>query len=125
MAGTVTIEESAFEGVSKIKWSWASTAGGAADLVTTRAYYGEVLALVTNPDDVDAPTALYDVVVEDAEGYDVMQGAGADRSATATETAVPTAKSVAFGTLTVKVTNAGAAKKGTVVLYVAGGRLPR
>lgn len=120
MAGTVTVEESSFGGVCKIKWSWTSTAGGAADLVTTKSYYGEVLALVTNPDDSAAPTAAYDITITDADSYDVMQGAGANRDATNTETAVPTATSVAFGALTLNVTNAGSAKAGTAVLYIQG-----
>lgn len=118
MAGTITVTESIHTPVKKIKWSWTSTAGGAADLITNESYYGQVLALVTNPDDVDAPTTLYDITVTDAEGYDVMQGAGANRSATATETAVPTATSAAHGKLTLNVTNAGDTKKGTAVLYI-------
>lgn len=124
MAGTVTLLESAGAGILKVRWEWESTAGGAADKATVHGYFGEVLALVTIPDAVAAPTALYDVTVEDSEGYDVLQGAGADRSAAAQETAVPTAKSVAFGPLTLKVTNAGATKKGVAILYVQGRRLP-
>jgi len=48
----------------------------------------------------------------------VMQAAGANRSATATQTVVPTATSVAHGTLTINVTNAGNAKKGVAILYI-------
>jgi len=118
MAGTVTVLETTFAPVKKIKWSWTSTAGGAADLITVNALYGQVIAMVTIPDATDAPTDNYDITITDAEGYDVMQAAGANRSATATQTVVPTATSVAHGTLTINVTNAGNAKKGVAILYI-------
>ena len=120
MAGTVTVTESSFAGVSKIRWAWTSTAGGAADKVTVSAYYGEVLALVTIPDGTAVPTNLYDLTVTDAEGYDVLQAVGADRSSSATETANPTKKTAGFGTLTLNVTNAGNAKSGVAILYILG-----
>lgn len=122
MAGTVTVEESHFLGVSKIKWSWTSAVGGAADLITPHSYYGEVLALVTNPG-ATAPTDDYDITITDADGYDVMQGAGADRDTTNTETAVPASTSIAFGQLTLNVAAAGDAKVGTATLYIKGGRM--
>jgi hypothetical protein len=123
MAGTVTVEESHFGNVSKIKWTWTSSAGGVADLVTSRSYYGEVLALVTDPGST-APDDNYDLTITDSEGFDVLQGAGANRDTANTETAVPTATSVAFGTLTLNVSNAGAAKDGVAILYIQGSRLP-
>ncbi len=124
MAGTVVVEESCFQGVCRIKWSWTSTAGGAADLISARSYYGEVLALVTIPGAGGvAPTTLYDLTVVDADGYDVLQAAGADRSATVVETAVPTKASPVFGKLTLNVANAGNAKQGVAILYVRGAPL--
>lgn len=123
MAGTVTVTETSLVNVHKIRWTWTSTAGGAADLVTAGAYAAEVLALVTNPDDSAAPTDNYDVTITDAEGYDVMQAAGADRDTANTETATPAKTSVAFGQLTLNVTNAGSAKSGVAILYLRGIRL--
>lgn len=122
MAGTVTVTESSVGNVHKIKWTWTSTAGGAADLITTCDYGAEVLALVTDPD-ATAPTDDYDITITDPEGYDVMQGAGANRDTANTETAVPTATSVAFGPLTLNVTNAGNAKSGVAILYLKGVKL--
>lgn len=122
MAGTVTVSETSVGNVHKIKWTWTSTAGGAADLVTTCDYGAEVLALMTDPGTA-APTDDYDITITDSEGYDVMQGAGANRDTTNTETAVPTAKSIAFGPLTLNVTNAGNAKEGVAVLYLLGIKL--
>lgn len=118
MAGTVTVEESTFDpGVKKIKWSWTSDASGNADLITTNYYFGQVMALVTDPG-ATAPTDDYDITITDVEGYDVMQGAGANRDTANTETAVPTAASVAFGKLTLNVSNAGDSKQGTAILYI-------
>lgn len=117
MAGTVTVTESIFAPVKKIKWAWTSSAGGEADKVTTNAYFGQVIALVTDPGST-APDDDYDITITDVEGYDVMQGAGLNRDTSNTETAVPTATSVAFGTLTLNVTNAGAAKQGVAILYI-------
>ena len=118
MAGTVTVTESTHTAVKKIKWSWTSDGSGNADLITTKAYYGQVIALYTDPDGSAAPTDLYDITITDTEGYDVMQGAGANRATATNQTAVPTATSVAFGTLTLNVSNAGAAKAGVAVLYI-------
>lgn len=67
-----------------------------------------------------APTDDYDITIVDAEGYDVMQGTGANRDTSNTETATPTKKSVAFGPLTLNVANAGDSKVGVAVLYIQG-----
>jgi hypothetical protein len=123
VAGTVTVAETSIVNVHKVKWTWTSTAGGAADLVTPGIYGARVLALVTDPDGSAAPDDNYDVTVTDSEGYDVLQGAGANRDTANTETAVPTAESVAFGKLTLNVSNAGNAKSGVAILYLQGVKL--
>ena len=51
MAGTVTVLETTFAPVKKIKWSWTSTAGGAADLITVNALYGCLLYTSPSPRD--------------------------------------------------------------------------
>ena len=122
MAGTVTVTETSLVHIHKIKWTWTSSAGGAADLVTAGSYAGRVIALVTDPGST-APDDNYDITITDAEGYDVMQGAGANRDTANTETAVPTAESVAFGPLTLNVSAAGAAKVGVAILYIQGAKL--
>lgn len=122
-AQIANVEESAFEGVCKVKWTWTSAADGSVVLASEKSYYGEVVALVTDPG-ATAPTASYDITIPDPDGYDVMQGAGANRHTANTETAVPTARSVAFGKLTLTIANAGDAKTGTTTLYILGKRLP-
>jgi len=122
VAGTVTVTETSIGNIHKVKWAWTSSAGGAADLVTAGVYAGRAIALVTDPGST-APDDNYDITITDSEGYDVMQGAGANRDTSNTETAVPTATSVAFGTLTLNVSNAGPAKVGVAVLYIEGVKL--
>lgn len=123
MAGTVTILESYFGDVAKLKWAWTSSAGGAADLESALSYYGEVLHALFDPG-ATAPTDDYDATIVDEEGYDVLQGGGANRDTANNEVVVPTARSLAFGKLTLHITNAGNAKNGVVILYVKGLRLP-
>ncbi len=122
MAGTVTVAESSIVNVHKIKWTWTSSAGGVADLITAGTYAGEVLALLTDPGTA-APDDNYDITITDPEGYDVMQAAAINRHTTTTQTVAPTAKSVALGALTLNVAAAGAAKSGVAVLYILGVKL--
>lgn len=123
MAGTVTVTEETIGNVHKIKWTWISTAGGAADLVTTKAYGGIVRNLRTVPaGGGSAPTDDYDITITDPDGLDVMLGAGANRDTAVTENAVPGSTSTAHGKLTLNVTNAGATKGGTATLYIQGGQ---
>lgn len=119
MAGTVVKTEETFGTVKKVKFEWTSDAAGAADAVTSNAYSGVIERLVTIPDGAAAPTTLYDVVVNDEDSTNVLMGAGADRSATVTEQVLASSLGiVANDVLTLAVTNAGATKKGIVILYI-------
>jgi hypothetical protein len=120
-AGTVTAVETTFSSVKKIVWSWTSgtgAEGGTASGTTTAPFDGEILALITDPG-ATAPTDNYDVTVTDADGHDVLLGAGADRDTVNTEyVAKASLGAVAASKLTLNITNAGDAKVGVVVLYV-------
>jgi hypothetical protein len=120
MAGTVTVTESVHTPIKKIRRAWTATAGGAADLITSNAYYGNIQALVTIPDAGVAPTTLYDITITDTETVDVLSAVGANRSATATESVCPAliAGNAVFGTLTLNITNAGNGGKGVTILYI-------
>lgn len=120
MAGTVTATEITHTSAKKLIWDWLSSAGGAADHTTTFAFDGRLVGLITIPDGGGtAPTADYDVAITDADGHDVLLGAGANRSATATEFVAEASLAAVCGSkLTLAVTNAGNAKGGTVVLFV-------
>ncbi len=119
MAGTVTTTEEVFSNVKKITFAWICSAGGAADATTTKYYTGDVLRAVAIPDGTTAPTALYDVVVNDDDSVDVLDGAFANLSATLTTQVGPLgAATVANAKLTLAVTAAGDTKKGKIILYI-------
>lgn len=140
MAGTVTIEKQSHgntdfnrQPVTKWTFAWESDASGDADLNTQEAKLGFVSGTIERvvfiPDGTDAPTTLYDVKINDEDGLDVLGGQGADLSATVANQVQPgipltdgTTTSVAPVTvnniLDLVVSNAGNAKKGTVVLYL-------
>lgn len=120
MAGTVTTTEVVHGIVKKVTFAWTSSAGGAADATTTKVYDGKIVGVATIPSGGGtAPTTLYDVAINDADGHDVLLGAGADRSATVTEFKAETVVgAIAGSALTLAVTNAGASKQGTVIVWV-------
>lgn len=119
MAGTVTTTETTHGNVKKIVFAWTSSAGGAADATTTNPYDGKIIGFATIPSGVTAPDDNYDVVINDADGHDVLLGAGANRDTANTEYVAETSVAGApASTLTLAVTNAGAAKLGTVILWI-------
>ncbi len=83
---------------------------------------GTLLRLMTNPG-TPAPTAAYDVVIEDEDGFDVLGGLGANRSATITEEGEikgTTYRRIVGSALTLKISgNIVNGAKGIVRLYVA------
>lgn len=121
-AGTVVTTETTYTSIRRVKFAWTSSAGGAADATTTGFYTGQILAIVTDPDGTDVPTADYDIVVNNDDGVDIFNGAGANKSATVTET-ISATLGVDLGVavaskLTLAVTNAGASKKGIVWIFL-------
>lgn len=118
--GTVTITEETFSHVKKIKFDWTSDANGKATKETAESYTGQIVRLVTVPGAApNAPTASYDVVVNDEDATDVLMGGGADRSATGTEqVGAANLGYVANDRLSLSITDAGATKKGVAYLYI-------
>lgn len=121
-AGTVVTTETTHTSVKRVKFAWTSSAGGAADATTTGFYTGQILAIATDPDGTDVPTANYDVAINDDDGVDVLNGAGANKSDSLTET-ISASLGVSLGyvvssKLTLAVTNAGNAKKGVVYVFI-------
>ena len=121
MAGTVTVGEQRFSSIRKVTFTWVSSAGGAADAVTTYPVDGDLLAVYQVPDGGGTqPTNLYDVVVTDSGGIDVLNALGANLS-NAANTIKRTSDGllpVAASLLTLAVTNAGNAKGGQTILYI-------
>ena len=111
MAGTITqtLDRRGGVGVITLTATADSGDGSFPDTVLDAKISGKLLALETNPG-ATAPTALYDIALDDAEGHDVLEGLGDNRSATDTEKVAvllsslhpPVAKS---DVLTFKITN--------------------
>ena len=124
MAALVTLTEETFGVIKKIKWQWTAHTDGkvaktTTNAVTTKAYNGELVRLVTIPDGTSAPDAGYDVYAYDEDETDALIAGGLDRSATATEqVAASSLGVVANDKLTLYVENAGSGGKGTTILYV-------
>lgn len=120
--GTVTVTTTTLSDLRAWKYSlaWVSDAAGNVNtnLQTFRA--GNLVQIKYIPDGGGtAPTALYDIVLNDPNGVDFLGGGGANLSATVSTT-VPVAVPLLYdGTITLDlvVTNAGVSKGGTVILW--------
>ena len=117
--GTCTVSEETFGTVKKITFTWTSDDDGKVTKTTTNAYSGEVIRLVTNPDDDAAPDDNYNVVINDEDGNDVLMGGGATRDTATTEQVLASSLGcVANDKLSLSITSAGAANKGVVYVYI-------
>lgn len=87
MAGSVTVAHYAIGHVRRVEVSWTGDAAdGTVPATVLPSFEGRLLALVTNPGAV-APTNLYDITMPTGIGDDRLQGVGANRSTTNTESA--------------------------------------
>lgn len=142
MAGSVTMtsnEVAGSGGVTKYSLAWVSDAAGAVSGNAVALKPGTIIAVEFVPDSGGTqPTDLYDVTsLADAEGVNMFDdGAGASIGANLSNTTashkVPFigGGSVTYvrhwlqgGSYTLNVSNAGNAKGGTVVIFVAPGVL--
>lgn len=128
MAGTVTTTRELLGGGSKViqkhTIDWVSDASGNADLSIN--LFGFILKAVTDPG-AAAPTASYDITLVQ-NGVDMAGGILADRHTTNNEVVYGLAKNgtdiaplppFLCGDHTFTVANAGNAKSGQVILYLA------
>ena len=130
MAGTLSISYQIVRSIRKITLDWLSDAAGAVSGTSTVKLNGTLLRVVFIPDSGGTqPSDLYDVVLNDDNGIDVLAGQGANLSNAAASDVVPgvplkdgTTTSVSVvpldDTLTLVVSNAGNAKGGNVLLYL-------
>lgn len=119
MVVTTTVDRGG--SITKVIWDWLSDdADGTATGVTTPEVDGDILGLTTIPDGGGAaPSVDYDVTITDADGHDILLGAGADRHTSATEHVVGSSMAAAASSLlTLNVSNAGNANAGVVILYL-------
>ena len=114
------LTERTWGSVKKITFAWTSDALGDATAVTTQQYDGAIQRLVTVPGTAgDQPTNLYDVVVQDGDGVDVLFGEGEDRSNVNTEQVNAASLGiVGYSTLTFVISGAGDSNTGVVHLYI-------
>lgn len=119
MAGTVVNTEVTYTSPKKIKFDWLSDGAGASDSTTTAKLNGVILLVTTVPDGgATAPDDNYDVVLTSPDGVDLLAGQGLNRSQTLTQFVNSGMGALADETLTLGVTNAGAANGGLVYVYI-------
>lgn len=125
MAGTLTLTTGSQVRVGRNRvityvFAWTSTSGGAVSANAKTLQNGLIVSVKFVPGTSgDQPTDNYDVVLNDADGADVLFGAGANRSnAAASVVRLDPPYVHAGGTLDLVVANAGDTKKGTVSVSV-------
>jgi len=120
-------------GDNVITIEWTSATGGAVSCNIASTYAGALpdyaakptkitgflRAVETDPDGTTAPSADYDIELNDPNGYDIVDGNLADRSDTDTEVVVPTSPIYCDFEIALAITNAGDEKKGVVKLFLA------
>ncbi|ANS03537.1 hypothetical protein [uncultured Mediterranean phage uvDeep-CGR2-KM21-C338] len=120
MAGSVTITYSDHATVKYVQWSWTSDASGDVSGTDTKILSGVALRFATNPGST-APTANYDIVINDEDAIDIAAGGLANRHTSDSEqllTGGDAKDGAAFmGALSLVVSNAGNAKEGVLRMY--------
>jgi predicted RNA methylase len=129
--GTVTQTYYSAGNVRKVAFAVTAdaAAGTVPNTVLTTAIEGRLLAIETNPGST-APTDNYDITLEDGEGFDVLQGVGANRDTANTERAAIVIASTSLhpvvdetDVLTLKIANnsVNSATITVVIYYALGG----
>jgi hypothetical protein len=118
MAGTVAIIHQNHRTVGKILLDWLSDSSGNVNGTLTAVVSGILYRVAFIPDGGGTqPSDLYDVVLDDVDGVDVLAANGANLS-NATSSQHTDAGRAIDGKLELKITNAGDAKGGLVALYI-------
>lgn len=121
MAATCSItrtkdESTNYKQIGEVTFDWVADVDGDCSSESID-IYGHITNIITVPDGDNAPTADYDLSLIDSDQADILGGAGANRSATATERAIVTGGYVA-GSCSLKIENAGNGGAGTVrIIY--------
>lgn len=127
MAQIATVEIRGYGKISEIHVPWTSHTDGTVS-IELGTFANKIIGFTTDPGSA-APTDDYDVVVNNPRGVDVLQGQGANRDTSTTETIMESEAdgvtgAVHFlpliGVCTLEITNAGSAKTGQFTLYIEG-----
>jgi len=126
-AGTVVQTHQRHRTIKTIRFDWTSTTGGAAEDQTDVLVSGRVLRVCFIPGaGANQPTNNYDVIIEDSDGIDVLQGLGANLGNINATDVFPALTNGTNGNsipvavdskLALIIINAGSAKTGSVVIY--------
>lgn len=122
MTELVTITEVAEQhGYQKISFLYVTHTDGTATGETTGDYSGKIAYVISDPG-ATAPTEGWDFQIQNEDNFDLLNGAGTDRSASITEYLHGDKDGLGCAVkekLTLEVENAGNTKGGTVVVYIA------
>ena len=126
MSGTVVTTEQVLYGMKKVKFEWTSSTGGDATKTTKVSYDGLVYRVIIAPGSSGAtPSANYAVAINDDDGYDIINGLGADCSTGSTDHyGISTGGdarsplSAVSSKLNLAVSGAGSANTGEVIVYI-------
>lgn len=124
MAGSITVTTTQVGALTQYSVAWVSDSSGNVSASSFAVKSGELMQVMFTPDGGDTqPSNAYDMAIADANGADVLAGAGADLSNSTATAAVPTIstyfrRQVVAGNLTPNISNAGSAKGGTVALLI-------
>lgn len=124
MAGTFVETYNTWGSVKELYWRITSAAGGSADKSADVPINGRITTLIIEPHATDVPTNLYDIIIDDDWGLDILDGQGANLVNTTTYIFCPNAgigtKKIDYlmcnSKLHVALANAGNAK--TVSVFV-------
>ena len=115
------LSPSDYKPCAMVRWAFTTDASGDVSEETTATINGQISRVVTNPDNADTPTTLWDLTLKDEDGVDILTGDGADRDAAdsgASEQIAPCPQCPAIRSkLTFTVANGGNTKKGVVKVY--------
>ena len=127
MAESMTTTKQTHKSVRRYQYDWVSAAGGTVTQ-TLDHINGMLVAVQFIPDGAAAPTNLYDVVITDQSGEDVLQGEGANLLTATSAWLVPVLQNTIAGVgtalvpldgpLSLAITNAGNTKEGIIILWV-------
>ena len=107
-----------------IDWTTSPTSPAGTVLAILPTYNGQILRVITNP--TNTPTDNYDITLTDADGVDVLDGKGANRDTTNSESFCPLAGDgtttnqqwAINNALTLTITDAGTNKSGVIRLII-------
>lgn len=116
--GSITITYAEARTVRKVTLAWTSDASGNVSANLTKELSGNIQRVAFIPGSGGTqPTDLYDIVLLDSDGVDVLAAGGANLSNATKSQSIVDARAI-DGTLELQVSNAGNAKTGTVALYL-------